>query len=251
MRYASVTDTGRVRQNNEDCYATFRKGRDGVFIVADGMGGHAVGELASRTAVQYVVDSLPTGLARVRTSREMEELLHSMVERANVKVYLQSLDNRRYKGMGTTLTVAVIRDWRLYLSHIGDCRVYLLHGSSLQRLTVDHTLVQELLDSGSITVEEANNHPKRHMLMRSLGVNEYMSPDTQSFDISEGDLIMLCTDGLYGMVPEQTIRSILRHHKDLDSCLDQLVEAANQAGGKDNITIILVHCNREKTKETL
>jgi len=251
MKYASATDKGIVRKNNEDFKAVLNVGENTVFVIADGMGGHAVGELASRTAVEYVLSALPRELESAKTTKDVEDLLRLVVEKANVRVYLESLDNKDFKGMGTTLTVAVLRDWRLYLSHIGDCRVYLLHGSTMDRLTVDHTLVQELVDSGSITEDEALTHPKRHVLLKSLGVNEYMSPDTYSFDISEGDLILMCTDGLYGYLEESEIRTILRRHKDLDACADQLVSAANRVGGKDNVTVILIHCNREKNKETV
>ncbi len=251
MRYTSATDTGCVRKNNEDFHAVINVGSDSVFVIADGMGGHAVGERASRTAVEYVLASLPRDLSEAKTKKELENSLNLMVEKANIKVYLESLENKEYKGMGTTLTIAVIRDWRLYLSHIGDCRVYLLHGSALSRLTVDHTLVQELVDSGSITEEEAMTHPKRHILIKSLGVNEYMSPDTYSFDISEGDLIMLCTDGLYGAVTESEIRTIMKKHKNLDECSSQLIDAAKREGGKDNITVILIHCDRDRNKENV
>ena len=251
MKYASATDTGTVRKNNEDFMAVLSAGQDTVFVIADGMGGHAVGELASRTAVEYVLSALPRELESAKNKNDIEDLMKLIVENANVMVYLESLDNKDFKGMGTTLTIAVLRDWRLYVSHIGDCRVYLLHGSTMDRLTVDHTLVQELVDSGSITQEEALTHPKRHVLVKSLGVNEYMSPDTYSFDISEGDLILMCTDGLYGYVEETEIRTILRKHKDLDACAEHLVSAANSAGGKDNVTVILIHCYREKNKENV
>lgn len=251
MRYTSATDTGLIRKNNEDYHDIKVVGDDSVFVIADGMGGHAVGELASRTAVEYVMSALPRELEKVRTKQELEDVLRLIVEKANVKVYLESLDNKKYKGMGTTLTIGVFRDWRFYISHIGDCRVYLLHGSSLSRLTVDHTLVQELIDSGTITEKEALTHPKRHLLVKSLGVNEYMSPDTYSFDISQGDLLLMCSDGLYGYVDEEEIRSILRRHKDLDACASQLVAAANNAGGNDNVTVILIHCDREKSKENV
>lgn len=251
MRYATATNKGLVRGNNEDFHAALAVGEDAVFVIADGMGGHAVGELASRTAVEYVLSSLPRELEAAKSKKEIEDVLHLMVEKANVKVYLESLDKNENRGMGTTLTIAVIRDWRLYISHIGDCRVYLLHGSSLDRLTVDHTLVQELIETGTITEEEGRTHPKRHILVKSLGVNEYMSPDTYSFDITEGDLIMMCSDGLYGYVPETEIRSILRRHKDLDACAAQLITAANKAGGKDNITVILIHCDMNKDEETV
>ncbi|HHT78083.1 MAG TPA: Stp1/IreP family PP2C-type Ser/Thr phosphatase [Clostridiaceae bacterium] len=251
MRYASATDKGKVRQNNEDFHAILSVGDSTVFVVADGMGGHAVGEIASRTAVEFALSTLPRELEHDMSVSQIEDVLRETIEKANVRVYLQSLDNKEYRGMGTTLTLAVLKDWRLYISHIGDCRVYLMHGSGLERLTVDHTLVQELVDRGSISEKEAQNHPKRHVLVRSLGVNEYMEPDTYSFDISEGDLILLCTDGLYGYVDEAGIRKIIRKHKDLSACAKQLVDAANDAGGGDNITVILVDCTPDETKETI
>lgn len=251
MRYASATDKGKVREKNEDFHAILSVGDSGVFVVADGMGGHAVGEIASRTAVEFALSTLPQQLESVRTIEDIENLLQETIEKANVRVYLQSLDNKEYRGMGTTLTLAVFRDWRLYISHIGDCRVYLLHGGSLERLTVDHTLVQELVEMGSISEEEAEKHPKRHVLVRSLGVNEYMKPDTYSFDISEGDVILMCTDGLYGYVDEDTIRKIMKRHKNLDSCVEQLIDAANSEGGPDNITAILIHCAMDQHKESI
>lgn len=251
MRYASATDKGMVREKNEDFHAILSVGDSSVFVVADGMGGHAVGEIASRTAVEFALSALPQQLEKARSVEDIELILQETIEKANVRVYLQSLDNREYRGMGTTLTLAVFRHWRLYISHIGDCRVYLLHGGSLERLTIDHTLVQELVDMGSISEKEAETHPRRHVLVRSLGVNEYMKPDTYSFDISEGDLILMCTDGLYGYVEEEQIRKILKRHKNLDSCVRQLVDSANAAGGPDNITAILIHCAMEKNKETV
>jgi len=245
MRYVSITDTGLVRKNNEDSHAVVESGEELIFAVADGMGGHAMGEVASKTAMEFVFSALSLASNQVQNKREMEDILQKTVEKANIKVYLESLKNPNFHGMGTTLTLGVLHDWRLYLSHIGDSRAYLLHGSRLDRLTLDHTLVQQMVDEGMISEKDAREHPKRHMLTRSLGVNEYMTPDTTSFDISEGDLIMLCTDGLYGYVKDKDIRDILRKHKDLSLCAEKLVEAANNAGGYDNITVVLVHCNRE------
>ena len=245
MKYASMTDKGLVRKNNEDSLIIVKEGDDLVFAVADGMGGHAMGEVASRTALQFVRSAVPDLLASVDNQRELESQLHSTVEKANVMVYLESLKKKEYHGMGTTLTLGALHDWRLILSHIGDTRAYLLHGAHLTRLTVDHTLVQQMLEEKMITEKEAAEHPKRHMLVRSLGVNEYMSPDTCSFDIAEGDLILLCSDGLHGYVKEKEIRDILRKHRDLGLCVQQLVDAANHAGGHDNISVILVHCNRD------
>jgi len=190
MKVVSVTDRGLVRVNNEDCITTFKVGNDYVFVIADGMGGHSGGEIASRIAVDYVTESLKQSLPENDTPEKLISLLKYTIENANVRVYMNSLYNRRYKGMGTTLTIAVLRDWQIYISHVGDCRIYLMHGASLSQLTMDHTLVQELVNSGSITPLEAKNHPKRNVLIKSIGVNEYIEADTYSVCITQGDVIM-------------------------------------------------------------
>ena len=148
MKVVSVSDTGLVRTNNEDCLSVFSVGKDECFVIADGMGGHAAGELASKTAVEYVTQSLNEYLFEADDAQKLQKLLAFTLEKANVKVYLASLGSFRYRGMGTTLTVAVLRDKTLYISHIGDCRVYLLHGQRMKTLTTDHTLVQRMVDNG-------------------------------------------------------------------------------------------------------
>lgn len=245
MRYVSITDRGLVRENNEDSSTVKTSGRDLIFAVADGMGGHAMGEVASKTALDFVISDLLSTLESVNNQKAIEDLLHKTVEKANIRVYLESLKDTDYHGMGTTLTLGVLRDWRLYLSHIGDSRAYLLHGSHLDRLTLDHTLVQQMVEAGTISESEATKHPKRHMLTRSLGVKEYMTPDTTSFDIFEGDVILLCTDGLYGCISDKEIRDIMRKNKDLEMCGQKLVDAAIEAGGHDNVTVVLIHCDKD------
>lgn len=249
MRVVSVSDKGLVRTNNEDSLATFTVGKDECLVIADGMGGHAAGELASRIAVEYVTQSLNDYLFEADDDEKLLRLLAFTLEKANVKVYLESLGSFRYRGMGSTITVCVLRDKKLYISHIGDCRVYLLHGQHMKVLTEDHTLVQQLVDSGSITKEEARTHPKRHVLLRSLGVNEYVMPDTFSVDIKDGDVILMCSDGLYGYVEETTIRAVLRKHKNLEYCAQLLLDLANGAGGPDNISMIIAECETRKNKE--
>lgn len=249
MKVVSVSDKGLVRANNEDCLATFTVGKDECFVIADGMGGHAAGELASSTAVEYVTQALNDYLLEADDEEKLKRLLSFTIEKANVKVYLQSLGSFRYRGMGTTLTIAVLRDKTLYVSHIGDCRIYLLHGQHMDTLTNDHTLVQEMVDSGMLSREEARVHPKRNVLLRSLGVNEYVSPDTFTVEITNGDVILMCSDGLYGYVADSTIRAVLRKHKNLDYCAQLLLDLALGAGGEDNISMILVECELKKNKE--
>ncbi|MBR5425887.1 MAG: Stp1/IreP family PP2C-type Ser/Thr phosphatase [Clostridiales bacterium] len=249
MKVVSVSDKGLVRTNNEDCLSVFSVGKDECFVIADGMGGHAAGELASKTAVEYVIQSLNDYLFEADDAQKLQKLLAFTLEKANVKVYLASLSSFRYRGMGTTLTVAVLRGKTLYISHIGDCRAYLLHGQKMRTLTTDHTLVQRMVDKGMITKEEARNHPKRHVLLRSLGVNEYVKPDTFSVEISNGDVILLCSDGLYSCVEDKTIRAVLRKHKDLNYCLQLLKDLAEAAGAPDNISMIVAEYESRKGKE--
>ena len=249
MKVVSVSDKGLVRTNNEDCLSVFSVGKDECFVIADGMGGHAAGELASKTAVEYVIQSLNDYLFEADDAQKLQKLLAFTLEKANVKVYLASLSSFRYRGMGTTLTVAVLRGKTLYISHIGDCRAYLLHGQKMRTLTTDHTLVQRMVDKGMITKEEARNHPKRHVLLRSLGVNEYVKPDTFSVEISNGDVILLCSDGLYSYVEDKTIRAVLRKHKDLNYCLQLLKDLAEAAGAPDNISMIVAEYESRKGKE--
>ena len=249
MKIVSVSDKGLVRANNEDCLATFTVGKDECFVIADGMGGHAAGELASKTAVEYVTQALNDYLLEADDEEKLKKLLSFTIEKANVKVYLQSLGSFRYRGMGTTLTIAVLRDKTLYVSHIGDCRLYLLHRQHMDALTTDHTLVQEMVDSGMLSKEEARTHPKRNVLLRSLGVNEYVSPDTFTVEITNGDVILMCSDGLYGYVADATIRAVLRKHKNLDYCAQLLLDLALGAGGEDNISMILVEFEMKKSKE--
>ena len=231
MKVVSVSDKGLVRTNNEDCLSVFSVGKDECFVIADGMGGHAAGELASKTAVEYVIQSLNDYLFEADDAQKLQKLLAFTLEKANVKVYLASLSSFRYRGMGTTLTVAVLRGKTLYISHIGDCRAYLLHGQKMRTLTTDHTLVQRMVDKGMI------------------GVNEYVKPDTFSVEISNGDFILLCSDGLYSCVEDKTIRAVLRKHKDLNYCLQLLKDLAEAAGAPDNISMIVAEYESRKGKE--
>ncbi len=209
MKVVSVSDKGLVRANNEDCLSVFSVGRDDCFVIADGMGGHAAGELASRTAVDYVMQSLNDYLYEADDPQKLLKLLSFTLEKANVKVYLASLGSFRYRGMGTTLTVAVLRDGVLYISHIGDCRIYRLHGQKMNVITKDHTLVQDLVDAGLITEAQAAVHPNKNYITRALGVAEKVEIDFSEFTFAENERILLCSDGLTNFVTEDKIAEIL------------------------------------------
>ncbi len=238
--YGAATHTGLVRANNEDHYAILD--HDGSYpcalILADGMGGHRRGELASQIAVDYVKERLTGEFEHDLPGTDFGRTLTDILEKANVKVFLGSLASEDNRGMGTTLTLAVLLPDQLLLAHIGDCRAYLLRENSLSRLTVDHTLVQEMIDAGTITPEEAVRHPRRNILTRALGVPEYLQPDLLTIEIQRGDRLLLCSDGLHGFVPEDDIKALMRKDKTPAILAEHLIKLALDAGGEDNVTVL-------------
>jgi protein phosphatase len=239
--YGSATDKGLIRSINEDSYTVFTNQGDYplVFILADGMGGHKRGELASSIAVEYAREQIEPVISSVGDIEHISGLLKEITEKANIKVYLGSLEDPDNKGMGTTLTIAVVYDDTLIVSHVGDCRVYLLRKNSLMRITVDHTLVQELVDAGRIMPAQAAGHPKRHVLTRALGVPEYVTADTYAVSLQKNDKVLLCSDGLHGYVQESIIRNILRKENNPAVAAQVLVNKANSSGGEDNTTVMI------------
>ena len=240
MIYGTASDKGLIRSNNEDAFRIYSN--DGefpvAFILADGMGGHKKGELASSIACDYALERIKKSINEKTDISEIEEFLVDIMEKANVKVYLGSLEDEKNRGMGTTLTIAVVFENTLVVAHVGDCRLYLLRKNSLMRITVDHTLVQELVDSGKIYPEEANVHPKRHILTRALGVPEYITGDILTVRLDKNDKILMCSDGLYGFVSETIMKSVMKKHKNPADVAQLLVKYANSTGGEDNVTVI-------------
>ena len=230
MRYrvGARTDVGRVREGNEDAYAVL----DSLFAVADGMGGHQGGEVASRIALET--------LERMSPSGDGEPHLADVVKHANRNVLEAASKDPRLAGMGTTLTAALALDDGIHVAHVGDSRAYLLRDGDLRQLTIDHTVVQRLVDEGRITRNEADIHPQRSILTRALGVDQEVTVDEAVVDVEPGDRLLLCSDGLTGMVDEDEIRRLLAENEDPQAASDALVDAANQAGGQDNITAVVI-----------
>jgi PPM family protein phosphatase len=230
---AGVTDTGQVRPANEDAYLV----GDSVVAVADGMGGHLAGEVASATALQPIeaLDGrvFPDAAEAVKALREA-------VVHANAQVSKMAADEPSYRGMGTTLTATMLEGRRVHIAHVGDSRAYLLRNGHFSQLTDDHTLVQHLVDEGQITREEAATHPQRSIITRAIGVSREVDVDSMSLDLEDGDQLLLCSDGLTGVVDDEVIESELASDDEPRDALDRLVERANAGGGPDNITIILL-----------
>jgi PPM family protein phosphatase len=229
--HAARTDTGRARSANEDSYWVSSP----LFVLADGMGGAQAGEVASSTAVGVFreLGGLPDGPG------SYEERLAELVERANVEVYAQAQSDDAFAGMGTTLTVAYVTPEDLAIAHVGDSRFYVLRDGRLQQLTDDHSLVGELVRRGQISAEEAEDHPQRSIITRALGIEGEVVVDHFSWQVRDGDVFLLCSDGLTGMVSDAHVAEIIAGADSLAVAAQRLVAAANEAGGRDNITVIL------------
>jgi len=221
-----ATDIGKVRDGNEDSFLV----EPPLYAVADGMGGHRGGEVASQLALE-TVETL---------ARSGKDTLAEQVRAANRAVYETAQRDRAVTGMGTTLTAARIVDGAAHLAHVGDSRAYLQRGGSLRRLTHDHTLVNRMVEAGEITSDEAAVHPHRNVLTRALGTEPDVKVDVEEVVLMDGDRLLLCSDGLFGMVNEDQIQAILEAEPDPQKTADRLVRAANRAGGVDNITVVIV-----------
>jgi protein phosphatase len=228
VEHAAFTDTGRQRRANEDALFS----RSPLFAVADGMGGAKAGEIASRTAIDVIGLGVEEGVVRSR--------LVELVRRANRAVHDAQVRDVELTGMGTTVTVAYVGEDALTVAHVGDSRAYLQRGGTLRRLTDDHSLVEEMRRSGKLTAEEAANHPQRSIITRALGPDSSVEVDVREFKLEPGDVVLLCSDGLTGMVPEPRIGELIRDNARLDTAGRALIAAANAAGGRDNITVVLL-----------
>jgi PPM family protein phosphatase len=225
---ASLTDVGRQRQSNEDSYLE----REPLFAVADGMGGARAGEVASRMAVEAFD-------ASGGSSDRPEEMLRGVAREANRRIYEMAQGDSEHAGMGTTLTAALVAGREVAVGHVGDSRLYRLRGGALERLTEDHSLVEELVRQGRLTPEEAETHPQRSIITRALGPEPDVEVETFTDVGRSGDVYLICSDGLSGMVSEAEMTAILEESASLTDAAARLVETANRNGGKDNITVVL------------
>ncbi|HXA53330.1 MAG TPA: Stp1/IreP family PP2C-type Ser/Thr phosphatase [Solirubrobacteraceae bacterium] len=225
------TDTGLQRRANEDALLA----RAPLFVVADGMGGARAGEVASKLAVESFHDGVPFGASP-------EQALAASALAANARIHSLSRENAEQAGMGTTLTAVYVGEREVAIAHVGDSRAYCLRDGELMRLTDDHSLVDELIREGRLTPAEAEEHPQRSIITRALGPEETVEVDTRSFRARGGDIYLLCSDGLTSMVPEVRLAEILREHAGapLRDTGERLIDEANRAGGRDNVTVILL-----------
>lgn len=240
LEFFSATDTGRARNNNEDSVAVDEESR--LIVLADGMGGYNAGEVASGMATSFIKSELGRWLSEASDNASDTDVRRAMdicVDNANRAIFNAANSNPQYAGMGTTLVVGVFREGRLLMGHVGDSRGYRLRGGRLAQITHDHSLLQEQIDSGLITAEQAAFSANKNLVTRAVGVEDTVLLETHLHDVMPGDLYLLCSDGLSDMLDDESIAQLLQGSDSLAEVGAALVDAANDAGGKDNISVVL------------
>ncbi|MDB5940904.1 MAG: protein phosphatase (Phosphoprotein phosphatase)-like protein [Ramlibacter sp.] len=246
------TDPGLARENNEDSVAIDEPTRLG--ILADGMGGYNAGEIASGMATTFIKSELGRWLSqagRHANSREVRRAMEICVDNANRSIFNAANSNPQYSGMGTTLVLGVFQDSRLMLGHIGDSRCYRLRGTVFSQITKDHSLLQEQMDAGLITPEQAAVSTNKNLVTRALGVEDAVLLEVNEHRVEAGDLYLMCSDGLSDMLDDDTIARIVVGEAGLELKSQQLIEAANANGGRDNISVLLAHAKMGSEKRGL
>jgi PPM family protein phosphatase len=239
-RSTVATHTGRKRRHNEDAYVL----QPPLFAIADGMGGARAGEVASRLAAAALQSGEVDGNGKERVS--------ALIQAANRSVYERSSQDAEVAGMGTTMTVALVEDATVTLGHVGDSRAYVLRDGEMEQLTEDHSLVNELLKTGRLSREEAEVHPQRSVITRALGTDPDVDVDTFTVEAEDGDVFVLCSDGLTDMVGDDEIGEVLAASREnLKEAAEELVRRANKAGGQDNITVVAFEMTDEPDEQTL
>ncbi|HET7790151.1 MAG TPA: Stp1/IreP family PP2C-type Ser/Thr phosphatase [Gemmatimonadales bacterium] len=243
---AGRTDVGIIRSGNEDSYLMVPD--RGIFVVADGMGGHAAGEVASEMAVRYISREL--GSLKGLTDEEVTERMRLAIRAANGAIFQRTLTEHDKRGMGTTVTSLILHGTRFLIGQVGDSRAYLLRDRRLVQITKDHSYVQEQVDAGYLTPEQARTHPYSNVITRCVGANSDVMPDVYAGTVKARDLFLLASDGLTGMLEDPQLAEILGSGREPQDQVDALIEDANRHGGLDNITAILVRIDEVESPES-
>ncbi|RDY24876.1 Stp1/IreP family PP2C-type Ser/Thr phosphatase [Romboutsia maritimum] len=250
MIYSCASHIGRVRKNNEDyCRGeilyTDNGKMIGIFAMADGMGGHKKGEVASKLAVENILCFLKENLLQTQSIKidYIDDILKQAYNSVNSIIYKKSMSDLDYEGMGTTLTCAIIYKDNLYVANVGDSRCYLLNKCGFSKITIDHSVVEELIRAKIITEEEAKTDPRRNHITRAMGTDEIVIVDIFKYKLEQNDKILLATDGLTGFVDDKEIKNVISKDEDLENLSEKLIDIANDVSGKDNISVILIKHN--------
>lgn len=240
-QFHAITDPGRTRENNEDSVAFDDEAL--VAVLADGMGGYNAGEIASGMATAFIKSELSRWMIEAGALAQLKEIRRAMeicVENANLAIYNSANANPAFSGMGTTLVLGVFKEDRLLLGHIGDSRCYRLRANTLEQITKDHSLLQEQIDAGLISPEQAAVSPIKNLVTRALGVEQMVGLEVNEHSVESGDLYLMCSDGLSDMVADELIARIASEGAEVSQIATNLVTAANDHGGKDNISVLMV-----------
>lgn len=240
MKSFAKTDIGKAREMNQDYYyIPSPEDKLQIHILADGMGGYNGGEVASKLATESAKEYIYNNFTKIEPVKEnILNLIKEAMEYANFVVYEKSKNNKNLQGMGTTLDICFIYNNKIYIGHVGDSRIYRIRGNVIRKLTKDHSYVQQLIEDGKITRQEAQNHPKKNMLLKALGCTVYVEPDIRARNLEKGDILLMCSDGLTNMIQEKEIYNLIK--EDAKNASEKLVDLANQKGGYDNITVITI-----------
>ncbi len=240
MKVLAKSDKGKIRDQNEDYYYISDQDKSpGIYMLADGMGGYEGGEIASRLAIDAAVRYIGNHFDIIEHTREkIMELVKEAMNYANEIVFEVAKNSEELQSMGTTLEICLIYNNRAYIGHIGDSRIYRIRDKFMRKLTTDHSYVEQLVKDGTITAEEAKNHPKKNMLMKALGCAESLEPDVMVKNFQPGDIIVMTSDGLTNMVEDSKIYETVKNNFDISD--EILINMANNAGGIDNITVVII-----------
>jgi len=247
MIYSCASHVGKVRKNNEDyCMGEVIKLNNeetlGIFALADGMGGHKKGEVASQLAVQNILEYLKENLLQSNSIKidYIDDIIKQAYNNVNSIIYNKSLEQEECRGMGTTLVTAILYKEDLYIANVGDSRCYLLSNNNLNQVSIDHSVVEELIRANIITQKEAIHHPHRNRITRAIGTDDMVVVDIFKERLNKGDLVLLASDGLTGCVYEDDIKEVLRQSKDISDINDNLIKMANDISGRDNVSVVLI-----------
>lgn len=240
MRIVAKTDKGRVRDNNQDAYAVTEFSDEVVWsVVCDGMGGAAGGNIASSLAVKVISDKIYASYRENMRDSSIKNMLDSALTAANIEVYDFAEAQPDLRGMGTTVVCAIVRDNQAYIAHAGDSRAYIINNGDIRQVTTDHSMVQDLVNKGKITKEQAKRHPNKNIITRAVGVDKSIEIDFEQIDLEDDDTLLLCTDGLSNFVSNEEMIELMSDGKHY-AFADRLVQKANQNGGGDNITVVII-----------
>lgn len=239
MKYEAISNTGKVRDNNEDSYYIPDRKNHPLFIVADGIGGHNCGEVASQLAVD-IIKSTIKDIDKYENLDELESDFIKAISDANKEVFNKANSDKQYEGMGTTLTLLYVYHDAMLIGHVGDSRTYAINNEEIRQLTEDDTMVNNLVKLGEITRKEAENHPKKNIITNAVGTDESLDISLVQYNYNHGEYILMCTDGLTDMIDNEQILNIVKEKKDPSLISKELLDKALDAGGRDNVTLIII-----------